>query len=350
MFVADPDAPIAAVAERAGVNIASLYRRFASKEEVLRRLCHDGLATYVEIARRAVDALDQQGNQPWDTFATFMEEIVEADTLALTIKLAGRFRPIPEMLALARDKGLDIVYGIRSDRTTDSLLKRRTAAAYYWLMRRLAGVQVPAHAGDFRLLSRDGEEWLAAGGEALLPRSELRLPGRHNAANALAALAVGSVAGFPREAMTGVLRRFAGLPHRAEHVRDRRGVAWIDDSKGTNVGATVAAIAGLDGPLVLIAGGDGKGQDFAPLGAACRGKVRQAVLIGRDAAAVASALASACPVSFAPSLEDAVGAAAAVAQPGDTLLLSPACASLDMFRDYAHRGEAFAAAVRGLPA
>jgi AcrR family transcriptional regulator len=103
VFVADPDAPIAAVAERAGVNIASLYRRFASKEEVLRRLCHDGLATYVEIARRAVDALDQQGNQPWDTFATFMEEIVEADTLALTIKLAGRFRPIPEMLALAAE-------------------------------------------------------------------------------------------------------------------------------------------------------------------------------------------------------------------------------------------------------
>jgi UDP-N-acetylmuramoylalanine--D-glutamate ligase len=203
---------------------------------------------------------------------------------------------------------------------------------------------------DFRLLTRDGEEWLAEGAEALLPRSALRLPGRHNAANALAALAVGTVAGLPREAMTGVLRSFGGLPHRAEHVRDRRGVAWIDDSKGTNVGATVAAVAGLDGPLVLIAGGEGKGQDFTPLGAACRGKVRQAVLIGRDAPLLAAALEAACPVSRAGSMEEAVGAAAAIARPGDTVLLSPACASFDMFRDYAHRGAAFAAAARGLPA
>jgi UDP-N-acetylmuramoylalanine--D-glutamate ligase len=213
---------------------------------------------------------------------------------------------------------------------------------------RCVGFSLTRGDADFRLLSQDGEEWLAAGGEALLPRSALRLPGRHNAANALAALAVGSVAGMPRDAMTGVLRRFGGLPHRTEHVRDRRGVAWIDDSKGTNVGATVAAIAGLDGPLVLIAGGEGKGQDFTPLGPACRGKVRHAVLIGRDAPQVAAALAASCPVSFAGSMEEAVGAAAALARPGDTVLLSPACASLDMYRDFAHRGEAFIAAVRSL--
>jgi len=215
---------------------------------------------------------------------------------------------------------------------------------------RCVGFSLTRGDADFRLLSRDGEEWLAAGAEPLLPRSALRLPGRHNAANALAALAVGSVAGLPREAMTGVLQDFRGLPHRAEHVRDRQGVAWIDDSKGTNVGATVAAIAGLDGPLVLIAGGDGKGQDFAPLAPACDGKVRHAVLIGRDARLVGAALAGSCPVSFAGSMEEAVAAAAAVARPGDTVLLSPACASLDMFRDYAERGEAFAAAARGLPA
>jgi UDP-N-acetylmuramoylalanine--D-glutamate ligase len=202
---------------------------------------------------------------------------------------------------------------------------------------------------QFRLLTRGGEEWLAEGDEALLPRSALRLPGRHNAANALAALAVGSVAGLPREAMAGVLRGFAGLPHRAEHVRDWRGIAWIDDSKGTNVGATAAAIEGLDGPLVLIAGGEGKGQDFTPLGAACKGKVRHAVLIGRDAALLDAALAASCPISFADSMEQAVDAAAAIARRGDTVLLSPACASFDMFRDFAHRGETFAAAVRGLP-
>jgi UDP-N-acetylmuramoylalanine--D-glutamate ligase len=133
-------------------------------------------------------------------------------------------------------------------------------------------------------------------------------------------------------------------------VADWRGIRWIDDSKGTNVGATAAAIAGLDGTLLLIAGGDGKGQDFMPLAAACRGKVRHAVLIGRDATIVAGALAGACELSFADSMETAVAVAAGLARRGETVLLSPACASFDMFRDYAHRGAAFADAVRGLPA
>jgi len=214
---------------------------------------------------------------------------------------------------------------------------------------RRVGFSLRRDDADFRLLMQGGEEWLAEGAQALLPRSALRLPGRHNAANALAALAVGSVAGLPRETMTGVLRRFVGLPHRAERVRDWRGIAWIDDSKGTNVGATAAAIDGLDGPLVLIAGGEGKGQDFTPLAAACKGKVKHAVLIGRDAALLAAALAPGCPVSFADSMETAVGVAASISRRDYTVLLSPACASFDMFRDYAHRGEAFAAAVRGLP-
>jgi UDP-N-acetylmuramoylalanine--D-glutamate ligase len=202
---------------------------------------------------------------------------------------------------------------------------------------------------DFRLLRQGGADWLAAGDVPVLPLAELSLPGRHNAANALAALAVGSVCGLPREAMAGVLREFPGLPHRAERVRERRGVAWIDDSKGTNVGATVAALEGLDGPLVLIAGGEGKGQDFAALAAAGRGKLRHAVLIGRDAPLIAGALSGVCPVSAAGTMAAAVGAAAGIAQRGDTVLLSPACASFDMFRDYAERGEAFAAAVRELP-
>jgi UDP-N-acetylmuramoylalanine--D-glutamate ligase len=214
---------------------------------------------------------------------------------------------------------------------------------------RRVGFSLHRRDAEFRLLKRGGEDWLAEGAETILPRSALRLPGRHNAANALAALAIGSVVGFPRAAMAEVLLRFAGLPHRAEHVRDWRGIAFIDDSKGTNVGATAAAIGGLDGPLVLVAGGEGKGQDFSPLGPACKGKVRHAVLIGRDAPLLAAALAKSCVVSFADSLEVAVGVAASIARPGDTVLLSPACASFDMFRDYAHRGEAFAAAVRGLP-
>jgi UDP-N-acetylmuramoylalanine--D-glutamate ligase len=133
-------------------------------------------------------------------------------------------------------------------------------------------------------------------------------------------------------------------------VADVNGVAYIDDSKGTNVGATLAAVAGMPGPIVLIAGGDGKKQDFAPLVPAFRGKVRHAILIGRDAARLAAILQGVCTFETCASLPDAVGAAARAARSGDTVLLSPACASLDMFRDYAHRGAVFAAAVRELAA
>ena len=201
---------------------------------------------------------------------------------------------------------------------------------------------------DFGLVTRGGAAQLARAGEPLLPLAELALPGRHNAANALAALALGDAAGLPLASMLGALRGFAGLPHRTQWVATRRGVRFVDDSKGTNVGATLAAVAGLDGPLVVIAGGEGKGQDFAPLAAAFRGKVRHAVLIGRDRAALAAALAAACSTEFAADMAGAVAAAAAAARPGDLVLLSPACASLDMFRDYQERGEQFAAAAREL--
>jgi UDP-N-acetylmuramoylalanine--D-glutamate ligase len=127
-------------------------------------------------------------------------------------------------------------------------------------------------------------------------------------------------------------------------------VRYVDDSKGTNVGATLAAVAGMSGSLVVIAGGQGKGQDFSPLAAAFRNKVRHVVLIGKDAKQLASALAGACTTEFASDMQSAVAQAARAARPGETVLLSPACASLDMFRDYAHRGDVFAAAVRGLAA
>jgi UDP-N-acetylmuramoylalanine--D-glutamate ligase len=203
---------------------------------------------------------------------------------------------------------------------------------------------------DFGLVQAGGATQLARRGEPLLPLSELRLQGRHNAANALAALALGDEIGLGLEPMLETLRSFGGLPHRGQLVAERRGVRYVDDSKGTNVGATLAAVAGLDGPLVLIAGGEGKGQDFAPLATAFRGKVRHAVLIGRDRAQLAAALAGACTTEFAADMDAAVAAAARAAAPGDLVLLSPACASLDMFRDYAARGEAFAAAARRLDA
>jgi UDP-N-acetylmuramoylalanine--D-glutamate ligase len=138
------------------------------------------------------------------------------------------------------------------------------------------------------------------------------------------------------------------MPHRSQWVGEHEGVRYINDSKGTNVGATLAAVGGMPGPLVLIAGGDGKAQDFSALSSALAGKLRFAALIGRDAAQLAAALSPVCPVQTYASLEAAVVGAAQHARQGDTVLLSPACASLDMFRDYAHRGDVFAAAVQGL--
>jgi UDP-N-acetylmuramoylalanine--D-glutamate ligase len=198
---------------------------------------------------------------------------------------------------------------------------------------------------DYSLV-RAPEPVLASRGEPLMPVSAMKLRGEHNAANALAALAMCEVLELRRGPVLDALAAFGGLAHRAQWVADVDGVRFINDSKGTNVGATVAAVEGLAGPLVLIAGGDGKNQDFAGLRQAFAGKVRHVVLIGRDANAIAAALDGVCSTERAVDMRSAVAAARAIARPGDTVLLSPACASLDMYRDYAHRGEEFSAAVR----
>jgi len=218
--------------------------------------------------------------------------------------------------------------------------------------RRSLSFSLRADAGaDYALgAGADGARWLARHGELLLPVSDMKLRGAHNAANALAALALGEALALPLPAMLEELRNFAGLPHRSQWVADVRGVHYVDDSKGTNVGATIAAVTGLEGPLLVILGGDGKGQDFRPLRAAFAGKVRAALLIGRDAPALERALADVCDCRLAASLEQAVDMAAGLAQGGDTVLLSPACASFDMFRDYVHRGRVFVAAVQRLVA
>jgi UDP-N-acetylmuramoylalanine--D-glutamate ligase len=194
------------------------------------------------------------------------------------------------------------------------------------------------------------EPALSCRGEALLPVSGMRLQGTHNVANALAALAMCEALGLPRGPVLEALAAFGGLAHRTQWVADVNGVRYVDDSKGTNVGATLAAVSGLAGPLVMIAGGDGKGQDFGPLREAFRGKVRHVVLIGRDAGALANSLDGVCSTEIAVDMRAAVLASRAAARHGDTVLLSPACASLDMFRDYAHRGDEFAAAVRSFAA
>jgi len=235
--------------------------------------------------------------------------------------------------------------------------------ARHWRGRVLALVVVAAARPgqsvlSFSLESRDADFTLERSpapmivrrGEPLLPLAAMRLQGLHNAANAMAALAMAAALELPLAPALDALCAFAGLPHRSQWVADVRGVRYVNDSKGTNVGATLAAVHGMAGPLVVIAGGDGKNQDFSGLRAAFRGKVRHVVLIGRDAPALEATLAGVCATERASDMPAAVRAAQAVAQPGDTVLLSPACASLDMFRDYTHRGDEFAAAVRSLAA
>ena len=191
-------------------------------------------------------------------------------------------------------------------------------------------------------------EALVCRGVQILRIDELQIHGAHNVANALAACALAGSLGVSTSSLAVGLRSFRGLPHRLERVATRRGVEWYDDSKGTNVGATIAALRGLGKRVVLILGGDGKGQDFTPLAAPARDLVSCALLIGRDAPLIEKALAGVRAERCA-SLEDAVTKAASIAQAGEAVLLSPACASFDMFRDYKHRGDVFAAAVRALP-
>jgi UDP-N-acetylmuramoylalanine--D-glutamate ligase len=196
------------------------------------------------------------------------------------------------------------------------------------------------------LVTFDGATWLARGGELLLPASSLALVGRHNALNALSALAlVSSVARIDRHVLDA-LRAFRGLAHRMERIAESRGVLFINDSKATTVVATQAALDGIGRPAVLICGGDGKGQDFRPLKSSVDADCRAVLLIGRDAPLLARALAgSRASVETVDTLEAAVDRAVVLARPGDAVLLSPACASLDQFRSYIERGERFTALV-----
>ena len=231
------------------------------------------------------------------------------------------------------------------------------------------GSDLPNRPGDYGLETVNGMTWLVRAMEAdetrkrrrdeeeeihlqrLMPADALRIRGRHNALNALAALALACSTGRQLAPMLYGLREYNGEPHRVEPVAMVHDVEYFDDSKGTNVGATVAALTGLgaDRRLVVILGGDGKGQDFEPLVSPVKQHARAVVLIGRDAPALRECLAATgVPLHDADSLPEAVSQASALAQPGDAVLLSPACASLDMFRNYAHRAEVFVEAVQAL--
>jgi UDP-N-acetylmuramoylalanine--D-glutamate ligase len=210
---------------------------------------------------------------------------------------------------------------------------------------------MPQSDRDFGVLRKDGDTWLMQGDTPLMKVSELAVAGRHNFANALAALALCRALAIPFDPLLQALREFRGLPHRVEKVTAFGGITFYDDSKGTNVGATVAALKGLGQPVVLIAGGDGKAQNFSPLAAPIGELGRAVVLIGRDAEKIAVAI-NECgvPLHRAQTMEEAVRKSFQLARKGDAVLMSPACASFDMFDNYVHRAEAFVAAVKSMQA
>lgn len=210
------------------------------------------------------------------------------------------------------------------------------------------GLEAPADAAGWGLVEHEGALWLAHGATRLVREQDLHIRGRHNVANALAALALVEAAGVrvAADPVLDALKQFGGLAHRSQFVGHFAGLDWVNDSKGTNVGATAAALAGQTQPVVLIAGGMGKEQDFSPLRPLLTDKVRAVVLIGQDAGQMAEAWKGAARCVHASSMADAVQQAAALGQSGDVVLLSPACASFDMFSGYEQRGQVFAAAVQ----
>jgi UDP-N-acetylmuramoylalanine--D-glutamate ligase len=205
-----------------------------------------------------------------------------------------------------------------------------------------------AQKADFHVATQQDAAWLMHGDQPLMPVVQLPLEGSHNVANALAALALGSAIGLEPQKMCAALRTFKGLAHRMQKVAVIDNVAWINDSKATNIGACIAALQGYSHPLILIAGGDAKGADMRELAPAISEKVKSVVLMGKDAALIEQALNGCVPTYPATNMQQAVKIASELARAGDSVLLSPACASIDQFRDYKDRGDQFTRAVLAL--
>ena len=262
----------------------------------------------------------------------------------------------PRIAAVPAQKGIPLDFGsnlvpemdpcLRGDDTGETMTNAQKDSVSLSF-----GISVPS-LGCWGFMEKDAKTYLAYGNNPFLCVDELRIKGQHNWLNALAASALAHAAGIELSYITMILKRFAGLPHRCQWVRTHYGVDWINDSKGTNIGATVSAISGIggsmQGKIVLIAGGQGKGADFTQLRACVAEHVRCVVLIGEDAHKIEHAVSDIVPVVSTSTLDEAVILAAMKSKPGDVVLLSPACASLDMFRDFNHRGEVFAASVNAL--
>ena len=315
-----------------------------------------GLDTQVagNISPAVLDALRGREQQPqvWvlelSSFQLETTRTLDADAavvLNITEDHLDRYAGSMDAYAAAKARifsgnGVQVV-NREDERSAAMLIPRRRQVSF--------GLNAPATEGEWGI-AREGEViWLMQGTQKILRADELQVSGMHNVANALAALALCRSLGMPLQPLVTALKAFKGLPHRVEKVAEVNGITYYDDSKGTNVGATEAALKGLGKPAIVILGGDGKGQDFSPLKEAVAQHARAAVLIGRDAALIEKALQG-CgkPVLKARDMDEAVSIATANAQTGDAVLMSPACASFDMYRSYLHRAEVFIAAVRKL--
>lgn len=304
------------------------------------------------LGKPALDLLNQQADLFVLELSSFQLETVTSlqPTVATVLNLtADHMDRYVDLHEYARVKARVLS---RAEHTVlnadDRYVSRMQGGKQHWTFT----VNEPEGRRQFGLLEyRDGL-WLGREDDPFLPVSDLRTPGMHNWANALAALAMGSALGLNREAMIEALRSFSGLAHRTEYIGEVNDVSFINDSKGTNVGACRAALEGLHnasgGLSVLIAGGDSKGADFSGLVPVVAHCARGVVLIGRDADEIKQTLGDVVPTVRASDMKDAVDRAVELAQPGDRILLSPACASFDMYRNYEHRGDVFAEHVRAL--
>ena len=297
-------------------------------------------------------ALDLLAEDEPDLYVLELSSFQLQRTLNLPAEVAVLLNVSPDHLDwhASEDEYREAKYRV-FDEATNAVVNRAddTAAQRAARCGRVVSFGLDAPAEDhFGIREDDGEKYLACGDALLLAVRDLALYGVHNQLNALAALAAGTLLGLDQAAMLQVLVEFPGLPHRMQFVARISAVDYINDSKATNVAAAVASINSVDGMLVLIAGGDGKGGDFGELAEAVEGKLRGVVLIGKDAEKIAHALDTVMPVHFAENMETAVEMAAGCAESDDTVLLAPACASLDQYDNYMARGDAFIAAVGGL--
>ena len=207
------------------------------------------------------------------------------------------------------------------------------------------GLGIPSPT-DWGVITRDDGQWIARGSLAVMPTDVLQIAGRHNLQNVLAAFALAGTLDMPLDGLIAGAQIFMGLPHRMQVVATDDGICWINDSKATNEAASLASIASVEGRFVLIAGGDAKGGELAELAAALAERDVQVIAIGKDRELLISCLADVCDTHVAETLQEAVELAARIANKGDTVLLAPACSSLDMFHSYAERGDCFARAVQ----